>query len=240
MKTVKNRWCVVNFARPSRLCRLVDVVVAPPAGEAGGDGAAGAAGALCWPAAGSGRRRHGDGQAAGDLRAGLRGADVRRGADGGGHKDAPVRSVSWLWHHQLVVTSSADAPAQTEIWCFSAACSLRLYGSCLTRFAFKTSDINVDVTYPSTVSLSPILFLFLFIFHLLFIFLFNFCFCFYLSFCHKSHYLPFFLQMTQPEVLIQVLGILKNRRRFFFLCFILLFVSVKLRQIKYHKATESD
>uniref|UniRef100_A0A673B2Z7 Terminal uridylyl transferase 4 n=1 Tax=Sphaeramia orbicularis TaxID=375764 RepID=A0A673B2Z7_9TELE len=29
------------------------------------------------------------------------------------------------------------------------ACSLRLYGSCLTRFAFKTSDINIDVTYPS-------------------------------------------------------------------------------------------
>ncbi|XP_017289799.1 terminal uridylyltransferase 4 isoform X2 [Kryptolebias marmoratus] len=46
------------------------------------------------------------------------------------------------------------------------ACSLRLYGSCLTRFAFKTSDINIDVTFPST--------------------------------------------MTQPEVLIQVLEILKN------------------------------
>ncbi|XP_072129834.1 terminal uridylyltransferase 4-like isoform X1 [Mobula birostris] len=28
-------------------------------------------------------------------------------------------------------------------------CSLRLYGSCLTRFAFKTSDINVDVKFPS-------------------------------------------------------------------------------------------
>uniref|UniRef100_A0A4W6CUA6 Terminal uridylyl transferase 4 n=1 Tax=Lates calcarifer TaxID=8187 RepID=A0A4W6CUA6_LATCA len=47
-----------------------------------------------------------------------------------------------------------------------SACSLRLYGSCLTRFAFKTSDINIDVTYPSS--------------------------------------------MTQPEVLIQVLEILKN------------------------------
>ncbi|XP_067086578.1 terminal uridylyltransferase 4 [Osmerus mordax] len=47
-----------------------------------------------------------------------------------------------------------------------AACSLRLYGSCLTRFAFKTSDINIDVTYPPT--------------------------------------------MTQPDVLIQVLEILKN------------------------------
>ncbi|KAM4574604.1 terminal uridylyltransferase 4 [Fundulus diaphanus] len=51
-----------------------------------------------------------------------------------------------------------------------SACSLRLYGSCLTRFAFTTSDINVDVTYPST--------------------------------------------MTQPEVLIQVLEILKNSPEF--------------------------
>uniref|UniRef100_A0AAY4DI54 RNA uridylyltransferase n=1 Tax=Denticeps clupeoides TaxID=299321 RepID=A0AAY4DI54_9TELE len=34
-----------------------------------------------------------------------------------------------------------------------SVCSLRLYGSCLTRFAFKTSDINIDVTYPSTQSL---------------------------------------------------------------------------------------
>lgn len=50
------------------------------------------------------------------------------------------------------------------------ACSLRLYGSCLTRFAFKTSDINIDVTYPSP--------------------------------------------MTQPEVLIQVLEILKNSSEF--------------------------
>lgn len=32
------------------------------------------------------------------------------------------------------------------------ACALRLYGSCLTRFAFKTSDINIDVTHPSSVS----------------------------------------------------------------------------------------
>ncbi|KAM9832244.1 terminal uridylyltransferase 4 [Neosynchiropus ocellatus] len=50
------------------------------------------------------------------------------------------------------------------------ACSLRLYGSCLTRFAFKTSDINIDVTHPSS--------------------------------------------MTQPEVLIQVLEILKNCAEF--------------------------
>nr|XP_061791065.1 terminal uridylyltransferase 4-like [Nerophis lumbriciformis] len=49
-------------------------------------------------------------------------------------------------------------------------CSLSLYGSCLTRFAFKTSDINIDVRHPST--------------------------------------------MTQPEVLIQVLDILKNSTEF--------------------------
>ncbi|KAJ7986329.1 hypothetical protein DPEC_G00338800 [Dallia pectoralis] len=51
-----------------------------------------------------------------------------------------------------------------------SVCSLRLYGSCLTRFAFKTSDINIDVTYPST--------------------------------------------MTQPDVLIQVLEILKKSTKF--------------------------
>ncbi|XP_074524138.1 terminal uridylyltransferase 4 isoform X2 [Halichoeres trimaculatus] len=50
------------------------------------------------------------------------------------------------------------------------ACALRLYGSCLTRFAFKTSDINIDVTHPAS--------------------------------------------MTQPEVLIQVLEILKNSSEF--------------------------
>ncbi|CAJ1059444.1 terminal uridylyltransferase 4 [Xyrichtys novacula] len=51
-----------------------------------------------------------------------------------------------------------------------SACSLRLYGSCLTRFAFKASDINTDVTHPPS--------------------------------------------MTQPEVLIQVLEILKNSPEF--------------------------
>uniref|UniRef100_A0A8C5BK45 CCHC-type domain-containing protein n=1 Tax=Gadus morhua TaxID=8049 RepID=A0A8C5BK45_GADMO len=51
------------------------------------------------------------------------------------------------------------------------ACSLRLYGSCLTRFAFKTSDVNIDVAYPAT--------------------------------------------MTQPDVLIQVLEILKKSRESF-------------------------
>lgn len=45
-------------------------------------------------------------------------------------------------------------------------CCLRMYGSCLTRFAFKTSDINIDVSVPQN--------------------------------------------MTQPEVLIQVLEILKS------------------------------
>ncbi|TRY67979.1 hypothetical protein DNTS_035546 [Danionella cerebrum] len=49
-------------------------------------------------------------------------------------------------------------------------CSLRLYGSCLTRFAFKTSDLNIDVAYPPS--------------------------------------------MTQPDVLIQVLEILKNSVEF--------------------------
>ncbi|XP_031731886.1 terminal uridylyltransferase 4 [Anarrhichthys ocellatus] len=51
-----------------------------------------------------------------------------------------------------------------------SACALRLYGSCLTRFAFKTSDINIDVTHPPS--------------------------------------------MTQPEVLIQVLEILKKSPEF--------------------------
>nr|XP_023674765.1 terminal uridylyltransferase 4 isoform X2 [Paramormyrops kingsleyae] len=51
-----------------------------------------------------------------------------------------------------------------------SACHLRLYGSCLTRFAFKTSDINIDVVYPSS--------------------------------------------MTQPDVLIQVLDILKNNPQY--------------------------
>uniref|UniRef100_A0A8C8R7J3 Terminal uridylyl transferase 4 n=1 Tax=Pelusios castaneus TaxID=367368 RepID=A0A8C8R7J3_9SAUR len=31
-------------------------------------------------------------------------------------------------------------------------CSLRMYGSCLTRFAFKTSDVNIDIKFPSKVS----------------------------------------------------------------------------------------
>ncbi|XP_054911040.1 terminal uridylyltransferase 4 isoform X2 [Poeciliopsis prolifica] len=65
------------------------------------------------------------------------------------------------------VRASVVARMEEVIKTHLSACSLRLYGSCLTRFAFKTSDINVDVTYPST--------------------------------------------LTQPEVLIQVLEILKNR-----------------------------
>lgn len=51
------------------------------------------------------------------------------------------------------------------------ACSLRMYGSCLTRFAFKSSDINIDVSVPPN--------------------------------------------MTQPEVLIQVLEIFKTSPDFF-------------------------
>uniref|UniRef100_A0A8C0IYG3 RNA uridylyltransferase n=1 Tax=Chelonoidis abingdonii TaxID=106734 RepID=A0A8C0IYG3_CHEAB len=31
-------------------------------------------------------------------------------------------------------------------------CSLRMYGSCLTRFAFKTSDVNIDIKFPSKVT----------------------------------------------------------------------------------------
>ncbi|XP_072275752.1 terminal uridylyltransferase 4 isoform X2 [Pyxicephalus adspersus] len=49
-------------------------------------------------------------------------------------------------------------------------CSLRLYGSSKTRFAFKTSDINIDVRYPP--------------------------------------------KMSQPDVLIQVLEILKNSSQY--------------------------
>ncbi|XP_040264743.1 terminal uridylyltransferase 4 [Bufo bufo] len=49
-------------------------------------------------------------------------------------------------------------------------CSLRMYGSSLTRFAFKTSDLNIDVKFPP--------------------------------------------KMSQPDVLIQVLDILKNCTRY--------------------------
>uniref|UniRef100_A0A8C6ZVD3 Terminal uridylyl transferase 4 n=1 Tax=Nothoprocta perdicaria TaxID=30464 RepID=A0A8C6ZVD3_NOTPE len=31
-------------------------------------------------------------------------------------------------------------------------CSLRMYGSCLTRFAFKTSDVNIDIKFPPKVT----------------------------------------------------------------------------------------
>uniref|UniRef100_A0A8B9TP05 Terminal uridylyl transferase 4 n=1 Tax=Anas platyrhynchos TaxID=8839 RepID=A0A8B9TP05_ANAPL len=31
-------------------------------------------------------------------------------------------------------------------------CSLRMYGSCLTRFAFKTSDVNIDIKFPPKVN----------------------------------------------------------------------------------------
>uniref|UniRef100_A0A667Z506 Terminal uridylyl transferase 4 n=1 Tax=Myripristis murdjan TaxID=586833 RepID=A0A667Z506_9TELE len=49
---------------------------------------------------------------------------------------------------RLAVVSRMEETIQQHL----SACSLRLYGSCLTRFAFKTSDINIDVTYPSSVS----------------------------------------------------------------------------------------
>uniref|UniRef100_A0A8B9PJX0 Terminal uridylyl transferase 4 n=1 Tax=Apteryx owenii TaxID=8824 RepID=A0A8B9PJX0_APTOW len=56
-------------------------------------------------------------------------------------------------------------------------CSLRMYGSCLTRFAFKTSDVNIDIKFPP--------------------------------------------KMSQPDVLIQVLEILKNKITVFFLpCYV--------------------
>lgn len=35
------------------------------------------------------------------------------------------------------------------------ACSLRLYGSTLTQFAFRSSDVNVDVRHPPSVGLLP-------------------------------------------------------------------------------------
>ncbi|XP_030061318.1 terminal uridylyltransferase 4 isoform X2 [Microcaecilia unicolor] len=38
-----------------------------------------------------------------------------------------------------------------------ADCSLRMYGSCLTRFAFKTSDINIDIKYPPKMTQPSIL-----------------------------------------------------------------------------------
>ncbi|XP_061540719.1 terminal uridylyltransferase 4 isoform X2 [Phycodurus eques] len=68
-------------------------------------------------------------------------------------------------HRKAVVTRMEDIIKKHR-----SACTLSLYGSCLTRFAFKTSDINIDVNHPST--------------------------------------------MTQPEVLIQVLDILKNSTEF--------------------------
>ncbi|XP_015267467.1 PREDICTED: terminal uridylyltransferase 4 [Gekko japonicus] len=36
-------------------------------------------------------------------------------------------------------------------------CSLRMYGSCLTRFAFKTSDVNIDIKFPSKMSYPDVL-----------------------------------------------------------------------------------
>uniref|UniRef100_A0A8C4K7X4 Terminal uridylyl transferase 4 n=1 Tax=Dromaius novaehollandiae TaxID=8790 RepID=A0A8C4K7X4_DRONO len=36
-------------------------------------------------------------------------------------------------------------------------CSLRMYGSCLTRFAFKTSDVNIDIKFPPKFFFPPCL-----------------------------------------------------------------------------------
>lgn len=65
------------------------------------------------------------------------------------------------FNSRLSAVQRMERTIQTQL----PGCSLRMYGSCLTRFAFKTSDINIDVSVPPN--------------------------------------------MTQPEVLIQVLEILK-------------------------------
>lgn len=54
--------------------------------------------------------------------------------------------------YQMEVTFRARVIVRNDLFCCQA-CSLRLYGSTLTQFAFKTSDINIDVTHPSSVSL---------------------------------------------------------------------------------------
>ncbi|MFT7796556.1 terminal uridylyltransferase 4 [Arapaima gigas] len=71
-----------------------------------------------------------------------------------------------LSEEDFLVRQAVVRKMETVIQQHLSVCSLRLYGSCLTRFAFKTSDVNIDVTYPAS--------------------------------------------MTQPDVLIQVLEILKN------------------------------
>uniref|UniRef100_A0A8B9LGX1 RNA uridylyltransferase n=1 Tax=Astyanax mexicanus TaxID=7994 RepID=A0A8B9LGX1_ASTMX len=96
---------------------------------------------------------------------------------------AQMRAVDAAKRVLCVKTSSllvciahyTTVPVFKESVCLSltlspSACSLRLYGSCLTRFAFKTSDLNIDVAYPPN--------------------------------------------MTQPDVLIQVLDILKKSAEF--------------------------
>uniref|UniRef100_A0A8C7WPP5 Terminal uridylyl transferase 4 n=1 Tax=Oryzias sinensis TaxID=183150 RepID=A0A8C7WPP5_9TELE len=87
--------------------------------------------------------------------------------------DAAVREVAvqqGISEEDFKVREAVVTRMEEVIKRHLAACSLRLYGSCLTRFAFKSSDINIDVTFPST--------------------------------------------MTQPEVLIKVLEILKNSVEF--------------------------
>ncbi|XP_056388204.1 terminal uridylyltransferase 4 [Hyla sarda] len=75
-------------------------------------------------------------------------------------KEHGISQEDFLSRQEIV--SEMEKIIQTKL----AECSLRMYGSSLTRFAFKTSDINIDVKFPP--------------------------------------------KMSQPDVLIQVLDILKN------------------------------
>uniref|UniRef100_A0A8C2DRX5 CCHC-type domain-containing protein n=1 Tax=Cyprinus carpio TaxID=7962 RepID=A0A8C2DRX5_CYPCA len=77
-----------------------------------------------------------------------------------------VAETHGISEEDFVLRQAVVLRMEGNILFLPVSCSLRLYGSCLTRFAFKTSDVNIDVSYPST--------------------------------------------MTQPDVLIQVLEILKN------------------------------
>ncbi|CAL8255321.1 unnamed protein product [Merluccius merluccius] len=90
-----------------------------------------------------------------------------RAVDGAVLEAARVQGISEEdFQQRQAVVSRMEETIQKHL----SACSLRLYGSCLTRFAFKTSDVNIDVAYPAT--------------------------------------------MTQPDVLIQVLEILKKSPQF--------------------------
>ncbi|XP_061681490.1 terminal uridylyltransferase 4 isoform X5 [Syngnathoides biaculeatus] len=90
-------------------------------------------------------------------------------------------------HRKAVVTRMEDIIKK-----HLSACTLSLYGSCLTRFAFKTSDINIDVNHPSTAKDEK-----------------N-----HLDSYGRKVQKPTSVMMTHPEVLIQVLDILKNSTEF--------------------------